>query len=156
MDDLHQQAEEIRNNIQIQQSQEYMTKKQNNFCKQEVIEKVNSILNIASKSLVSIDDQLQGESIQSESGFSIAFMSSEGVENSEFSVEATCNSTSVELQVTDGHWEQINGYLGNWGDWADQKTIYSGEVDEHKMLQPLNGAFLAWYGRKVQSQTRSR
>ncbi|MDQ0188855.1 hypothetical protein JI721_12340 [Alicyclobacillus cycloheptanicus] len=62
-----------------------------------------------------------------------------------FQVTAACHEDQVDISITDGHWEDVPGLLGNWGNWTDQTTVYAGPFDAHRIRKALESAFLKWY-----------
>lgn len=69
-----------------------------------------------------------------------------GMHNPEpFNVTATCTGNQVEVQVSDGKWQNIPNTSGNWGHWSDSKVLYSGDVDEEKITDVVSKAFINWY-----------
>lgn len=83
-------------------------------------------------------------------GFSISYQKRTNSIRPTFSVSVICQPDSVEIHVTDGLWEQIKGVLGAWGDWTDDKIIYSGTLDESKIRIAMEDAFIKWYTRAME------
>ncbi|KPV43995.1 hypothetical protein [Alicyclobacillus ferrooxydans] len=75
-------------------------------------------------------------------------------DSTEFAVSATCAQNKVTVNVTDGKWEELHGTMGNWGEWTDDKPVYSGPFDEEKIRKNVAKQFLPWYKNLVGAQTQ--
>ncbi|MCY0876779.1 MAG: hypothetical protein OWT28_11000 [Firmicutes bacterium] len=64
-------------------------------------------------------------------------------------ITGTCKGSNVEVQISDGKWEQVKGVLGSWGDWADERTVYSGKLCLEDMQSAIEPAFLQWYKEAI-------
>lgn len=62
-----------------------------------------------------------------------------------FAVSGECQANHVEILVSDQKWRQVNNFVGNWGNWTDQETVYAGIIDEAAIRHKLESAFLTWY-----------
>jgi hypothetical protein len=62
-----------------------------------------------------------------------------------FAVSGECQANHVEILVSDQKWRQVNNFVGNWGNWTDQETVYSGDLDETAIRKKVETAFLDWY-----------
>lgn len=106
-------------------------------------------------------DRLLMNAEQPPLGFSIQFQfpdSSLGADWAlpSFGVVGTVEHDKVTLSVKDGHWEYIDGYLGNWANWTDEVPVYSDRLadshDEAQLRRALDQAFLTWYKRVTNVQ----
>lgn len=106
-------------------------------------EKIKSILQEISEEFAQGDKKLLVVASDSENspGFSISY----GEILPKFSVTTTIHDESFDLHITDGHWEQIQGTLGSWADWTDDKIVYSGGPDTTAIRHSLETPFLEWY-----------
>ncbi len=64
-----------------------------------------------------------------------------------FALTANCASDKIEVSISDGHWEQAPNRMGNWADWSDEKSVYSGPLEERRLRESVQRQFKKWYER---------
>jgi hypothetical protein len=79
-------------------------------------------------------------------GFSVSLIDAIDPAHVPFMVSAKCpEPDQVELQASDGKWDAASNVHGAWGEWSDEKLLYSGPLDESKIRRAVSAAFLHWY-----------
>ncbi len=118
----------------------------------ETVKKLNTILKAICKDFIDGDQKLLNTKQTSDSspGFSLIDSEVPDYRALSFSVTSKCESSHVEIMISDQKWRQVSNFIGNWGNWSDQETIYTGVLDESVIRKKLEGAFLSWYQRVLQ------
>lgn len=60
-------------------------------------------------------------------------------------VKSVCQINSVQVSVTDGRWEEMPSQHGLWGNWSDERIIYSGKFRDAPIREALERTFMVWY-----------
>jgi hypothetical protein len=79
-------------------------------------------------------------------GFSVSLIDAIDPAHVPFTVSAKFPAPDqVELQASDGKWDAASNVHGAWGEWSDEKILYSGPLDESNIRRAVSAAFLHWY-----------
>ncbi|WAH36398.1 hypothetical protein [Alicyclobacillus dauci] len=62
-----------------------------------------------------------------------------------FIVKTQFTGDTVQLNVTDGDWQEAGNQHGLWGNWVDESVVYHGKFDDVLIRSALEKAFLTWY-----------
>lgn len=120
--------------------------------KKHVEEEIQTFLHQLAGDFLTEDDKLSLQApVPGQLGFTITYLMPNGWETRKFSVLGAYESPNLEVMAGDDKWEQLPNAMGNWADWADQKTIYSAPMDEHKLRAVLEQHFLTWYRATLHS-----
>lgn len=108
--------------------------------------KIRPLLDELAASFLAGDRELVRKSpMTGDLGFTIVKPEQQSWHDRSFYVTVTLKSANIEIIVSDGQWEQIPKFLGNWADWTDQKTIYKGPFDGNQIGKAIQQSFLSWY-----------
>ncbi|WDL95271.1 hypothetical protein [Alicyclobacillus sp. ALC3] len=156
--DLHQDMQTIKATEQARRQQKADEQAHAKETSKELTEQVQDAFNLWALEYISGDpDRLAVNSEQPPVGFSIQCDSLHETLNPSwslhsFDVAATIEHDHVTVTVKDGHWQDIEGYLGNWANWIDEVPVYSDLFDQVKLRKALDQAFLSWYKRMTNPQ----
>lgn len=156
--DLHKDMQTIKATEQARRQQNADAKARATETAKELTDKLQDALNLLALEYISGDpDRLVLNSEQPPVGFSLQCDSLHEALNPSwslhsFDVAATIENDNVTVTVKDGHWQDIEGYLGNWANWTDEVPIYDDPFDEAKLRKAIDQAFLTWYKRMTNPQ----
>jgi Tfp pilus assembly protein PilV len=152
MDNLHQRMQELNRQIEQQQAAAKQQQFLSELHTKRTTETVAHWFENIAKEYVKTGEHLSlEEAPPGTTGFTISYNKRTNSVRPNFAVSATCKGDNVDIHVTDDEWEQIDGQLGGWADWTDDKSIYSGPVDESALRKVLDKAFLEWYERSAKA-----
>lgn len=151
MDSLDEQVRQVKSAARQEQLAVHQNRVQADDKQEAAEEQVRSILFSASVHFVEVEPTLDVQHSEQSPGFTMMYSGLEDWRIPAFSVSSVCKPGHVDITVKDGYWEQVANVMGNWADWTDERTIYSGVVDETKVKEVLQTAFLQWYRRSLPS-----
>lgn len=145
MSDLHAQMEQIRREHDTKEAELHNQQKETEEAKRRMTNRVQSLLNGVFHEFVSGDVHLKSMPLTvDQPGFTIMYAHTP-TEPPSYTVTAKCEAESVEIDVKDGHWQQMPNVFNKYADWMDTKTVYAGEYNEARIQKTLQKSFLYWY-----------
>lgn len=145
MSDIQREMQEVKSE-QAVRSQAAEVEGRNQAEKEQVEQEIQDFLNQLVKEFLAGDDKLYlDEGLSGVVGFTIGYPLVWGWTLKKFSVSAVYSQGKLEVTAADGKWEQLPNVMGNWADWADSKTVYSGPVDKEKLQKVIQQQFMVWY-----------
>lgn len=144
MKEFHEEMEQIHESIQSKVVAQEATVEHKKEATHELERELKQVLAGIARDFIKGDGELRVE-LPSAGGIGFAIIYKGALDSQQFAVSATCKQNDVTLNVADGNWQEIQGTLGNWAHWADQKQVYNGRLDEHRIRRSLEKQFLPWY-----------
>lgn len=144
MSDIQNEMQQMQMDEASKVSKEF-EQQQEQRAQQEQIEMQQLFHNIAQEFAASDPALYLGEDPAGQLGFLIIYRAEEGWKSKQFTILASLDKEQLEITAADGQWEEIHNVMGNWANWTDQKTVYTGSVDVQKIREVLEHQFLSWY-----------
>lgn len=144
MSDIQNEMQQMQMDEASKVSKEF-EQQQEQRAQQEQIEMQQLFHNIAQEFAAGDPALYLGEDPAGQLGFLIIYRAEEGWKSKQFTILASLDKGQLEITAADGQWEEIHNVMGNWANWTDQKTVYTGSVDVQKIREVLEHQFLSWY-----------
>lgn len=144
--ELSKQMLKIAHHYQQTQMQSVEQSRLKKHAQQRLTQEIMTVLNQFATDVTQIDESLTCENLPDGSvGLMISYNKQTQSIHPSFLISVTIQTETIEVLVTDGHWEQVPGTLGAWADWTSQHTVYAGSPDLMRMRKSIEPMFLRWY-----------
>lgn len=143
---LQRQMKQLASCYQLESEQQITESKSRDEAKQQMADAVTEVLNQFAVEVFQCDERLHRDELpDGEIGLSISYEKRTNSVQPSFQVSITCHPNKVEVNVSDGRWQQVQGVLGSWADWTVEEKVFMGAFDSSSIRTSVECAFLKWY-----------